>query len=110
MSDDLLTRTQVVVSCPDCEYERTFKERNKRVSGAVAGHSRSADCDGQPTITVETLLVCRSCGYDARDGATVTATDGRYVEDTLCNVCRDHRDEQRFEAAFEQLLEPKGDA
>jgi hypothetical protein len=105
MTDNLLTRTQVVVSCPDCEYERTFEERNKRVSGAVAGHSRSADCDGQPTITVETLLVCRSCGYDARDGATVTATDGRYVEDTLCEVCRDHRDECRVETGVAWLVD-----
>jgi len=110
MSDGLLTREQTVVACPACDYRRTFAEPSRRVGGAVRGHMRSADCDGTPTVGIECLLVCESCGYDAGDGATVTATDGRYPEATLCGVCRDHRDQRRVEAGFARLFEGKDDA
>jgi hypothetical protein len=105
MSDELPTREQTVVACPACDYRRTFAEPSRRVGGAVRGHMRSADCDGTPTVGIECLLVCESCGYDASDGATVEATDGRYPEATLCEVCRDHRDERRVETGVAWLVD-----
>lgn len=89
-------KTQIVVECTACEYRRTYESRSRRVSGAVSGHAREASCETGAVVREETILVCDSCGYaDGEKGAAVDATDTdpRYEEDTLCNVCRAHRDE-----------------